>query len=76
MLWEVSYGYEEWKNIVIRDSVKVYSIHVIKLSFISNLKIIWEIKKYVQIKAFAYGELIYCYINLKKIRALKASQVD
>ncbi len=35
---EVSCGCKRFKNIVIRGSIKVYSMHVIKQSFIFNLK--------------------------------------
>ena len=40
---------------LVRGSGKVYSLHVIKQSFIFNLETTWGIKKYLQIKAFAYG---------------------
>ena len=33
---KVSCGYKGLKNIIIRDSVKVYSMYVIKQSFIFN----------------------------------------
>lgn len=53
------------KNDVIELALKTLTINHKSLNF----KIVWEIIKFIQIKAYVYSELIHCYINLKKIKA-------